>query len=42
MAKDVHEALVEVAMAHGGLSAEDARGWLAELLQEGRYARDVY
>lgn len=42
MAKDVHEALVEVAVAHGGLSAEDARGWLAELLQEGRYARDVY
>ncbi|HKR76244.1 MAG TPA: assimilatory sulfite reductase (NADPH) flavoprotein subunit [Rhodanobacter sp.] len=42
MAKDVHEALVDVAVAHGGLSAEDARGWLAELLQEGRYARDVY
>ena len=42
MAKDVHEALVEVAVAYGGLSAEDARGWLAELLQEGRYARDVY
>lgn len=42
MAKDVHEALVEVAVAHGGLSAEDARGWLAELLQEGRYARDAY
>ncbi|GAB3791535.1 assimilatory sulfite reductase (NADPH) flavoprotein subunit [Dyella agri] len=42
MAKDVHEALVYVAVAHGGLSAEDARGWLAELLQEGRYARDVY
>ncbi|WP_426661355.1 assimilatory sulfite reductase (NADPH) flavoprotein subunit [Rhodanobacter aciditrophus] len=42
MAKDVHEALVDVAVAHGGLSAEDARDWLAELLQEGRYARDVY
>jgi sulfite reductase (NADPH) flavoprotein alpha-component len=42
MAKDVHEALVDVAVAHGGLSDEDARGWLAELLQEGRYARDVY
>ncbi|MEW9624750.1 assimilatory sulfite reductase (NADPH) flavoprotein subunit [Rhodanobacter geophilus] len=42
MAKDVHEALVDVAVAHGGLSAGDARGWLAELLQEGRYARDVY
>jgi len=42
MAKDVHEALVELAVAHGGLSAEDARAWLTELLQEGRYARDVY
>lgn len=42
MAKDVHEALIEVAVTHGGLSAEDARGWLSELLQEGRYARDVY
>ncbi|WP_343227487.1 assimilatory sulfite reductase (NADPH) flavoprotein subunit [Rhodanobacter sp. DHB23] len=42
MAKDVHEALVEVAVTHGGLSVEDARGWLTELLQEGRYARDVY
>ena len=42
MAKDVHETLVDVAVTHGGLSAEDARGWLAELLQEGRYARDVY
>jgi sulfite reductase (NADPH) flavoprotein alpha-component len=42
MAKDVYEALVAVAVAHGGLSAEDARAWLNELLQEGRYARDVY
>lgn len=42
MAKDVHEALVEVAVTHGGLPAEDARAWLNELLQEGRYARDVY
>ena len=42
MARDVHEALVEVAVVHGGLCAEDARGWLNELLQEGRYARDVY
>jgi len=24
------------------LGAEDARAWLTELLQEGRYARDVY
>ena len=42
MAKDVHEALLEIIAMHGGLSAEDARAWLAELLQQGRYARDVY
>ena len=42
MAKDVHEALLDVAATHGGLSADDAKAWLAELLQQGRYARDVY
>ncbi|OOG41953.1 sulfite reductase [NADPH] flavoprotein, alpha-component [Rhodanobacter sp. C05] len=42
MAKDVHEALQDVVATHGGLSVEDARTWLAELLQQGRYARDVY
>jgi sulfite reductase (NADPH) flavoprotein alpha-component len=42
MAKDVHAALVDVAVEHGGLSAEDAAAWLADLLQQGRYARDVY
>jgi sulfite reductase (NADPH) flavoprotein alpha-component len=42
MARDVHEALLEIATTHGGLSADDARAWLAELMQQGRYARDVY
>ncbi|WP_254425122.1 assimilatory sulfite reductase (NADPH) flavoprotein subunit [Rhodanobacter sp. B04] len=42
MAKDVHTALQDVVAIHGGLSAEEARAWLAELLQQGRYARDVY
>ena len=42
MAKDVHEALLDVASVHGGLSADDAKAWLADLLQQGRYARDVY
>ncbi|MDE1894784.1 MAG: assimilatory sulfite reductase (NADPH) flavoprotein subunit [Pseudomonadota bacterium] len=42
MARDVHEALLDIAARHGGLSAEDAAGWLAELMQQGRYARDVY
>lgn len=42
MAKDVHAALIEVAIAHGGQSPEQAKEWLGELLQQGRYARDVY
>ena len=42
MAKDVHAALLDVAVTHGGLSAEDAAAWLSDLLQQGRYARDVY
>lgn len=42
MTKDVNDALLDIIATHGGLSAEDAKAWLAELLQTGRYARDVY
>jgi sulfite reductase (NADPH) flavoprotein alpha-component len=42
MARDVHAALVDIAVAHGGHSPDDARAWLADLLTQGRYARDVY
>jgi sulfite reductase (NADPH) flavoprotein alpha-component len=42
MAKDVHAALIDIAVAHGGHSRERAQSWLDELLQQGRYARDVY
>lgn len=42
MARDVHAALVEVIATHGRQSAGDAQAWLSELLQQGRYARDVY
>ena len=42
MARDVHEALLEIIASHSGLSAEDAGVWLGELMQQGRYARDVY
>lgn len=42
MARDVHTALVDVIAAHGGHSAGAAQAWLGELLQQGRYARDVY
>jgi sulfite reductase (NADPH) flavoprotein alpha-component len=42
MARDVHAALVDIAVAHGGHSPDDAKAWLADLLTQGRYARDVY
>lgn len=42
MAKDVHAALIDVAVTHGGHTPEQAREWLSGLLQQGRYARDVY
>ncbi|MGN2244280.1 assimilatory sulfite reductase (NADPH) flavoprotein subunit [Frateuria sp. GZRR33] len=42
MAKDVHGALIDIAVAHGGHSPDAAREWLADLLTQGRYARDVY
>jgi sulfite reductase (NADPH) flavoprotein alpha-component len=42
MAKDVHKALVAIVAEHGARSAEDAEAWLSHLIQQGRYARDVY
>ena len=42
MARDVHQTLLEIIAEHGHLPEDEARAWLAELLQQGRYARDVY
>ena len=42
MARGVHAALIDIAVAHGGHSPDAARDWLADLLTQGRYARDVY
>lgn len=42
MARDVHAALREVIITHGGKSAEDADDYLNRLLADGRYARDTY
>jgi sulfite reductase (NADPH) flavoprotein alpha-component len=42
MAKDVHAALRDVIVRHGGKSAEDADEYLNQLLADGRYARDTY
>jgi sulfite reductase (NADPH) flavoprotein alpha-component len=42
MAKDVHKALVDIVAEHGQRPHDDAQAWLNELIQQGRYARDVY
>ena len=42
MAKDVDNALVEIAQEQGGLSEEQAQEYIKGLRQEKRYARDVY
>ena len=42
MAKDVEVAVMDIAAAHGGLSAADAQTFLAQLKSQGRYQADVY
>lgn len=42
MAKDVHKALIQIVAEQGSRSTEDAEAWLNQLIQQGRYARDVY
>ncbi|HEY6940167.1 MAG TPA: assimilatory sulfite reductase (NADPH) flavoprotein subunit [Dokdonella sp.] len=42
MAKDVHAALLDVFVEHGGVDRERAEERLSQLVEEGRYARDVY
>ena len=42
MAKDVHQALIDIAAEHGGKSPEDAKVYIDALRKEKRYQRDVY
>jgi sulfite reductase (NADPH) flavoprotein alpha-component len=42
MAKDVHQALIDIAAEHGGKSPEDAKAYIDALRKEKRYQRDVY
>ena len=42
MAKDVHEALIEIVSEYGKLSTEDAAAYVSELKKDKRYQRDVY
>jgi sulfite reductase (NADPH) flavoprotein alpha-component len=38
----VHQTLLRIAQAEGGLDETQARQWLDDLSAQGRYARDVY
>lgn len=42
MAKDVHQALIEVVAKHGEMSQEDAEAYVEGLKKDKRYQRDVY
>ncbi|QSX30674.1 assimilatory sulfite reductase (NADPH) flavoprotein subunit [Shewanella cyperi] len=42
MAKDVHQALLQIAQTHGGLSDEAAEEYFEELRASKRYQKDVY
>ena len=42
MAKDVDQALRDIAAAHGGLDQEAAAAYVKQLAAEKRYVRDVY
>ena len=42
MAKDVHQALLQIAQAHGGLTEEAASDYFEQLRESKRYQKDVY
>ncbi|MEW2067528.1 bifunctional nitrate reductase/sulfite reductase flavoprotein subunit alpha [Streptomyces sp. NPDC007346] len=42
MAKDVDQALTDIAAAHGGLDTDEASAYVRRLASEKRYVRDVY
>lgn len=42
MAKDVHNALIDVIEQEGAMSREDAEAYLNDMQKQGRYQRDVY
>jgi sulfite reductase (NADPH) flavoprotein alpha-component len=42
MAKDVHQALLQIAETHGGLSADAAAEYFEQLRETKRYQKDVY
>ena len=42
MAKDVHQALIDIAAEHGGMEVSEATACVKQMQKEKRYGRDVY
>jgi sulfite reductase (NADPH) flavoprotein alpha-component len=42
MARDVHQALLDVVVEKGGYTTEEAEDYLVQLRKDGRYQKDVY
>ncbi|MCH6257549.1 assimilatory sulfite reductase (NADPH) flavoprotein subunit [Puniceicoccaceae bacterium K14] len=42
MAKDVHQALLDIFQEHGGMSSDEATKYLKQMQKDRRYGRDVY
>ena len=42
MAKDVHNALIQIVAQHGQMSSDDATAYVQKMLDDQRYVRDVY
>lgn len=42
MAKDVNEALIDIAAEHGGMDEKEAAAYVKQMQKEKRYGRDVY
>ena len=42
MANDVNQALIDIASQQGGLSLDEAKGFVEKLKSDGQYVRDVY
>jgi sulfite reductase alpha subunit-like flavoprotein len=42
MAKDVDQALLQIATEHGQLSPDEATAFISQLKKDKRYQRDVY
>ena len=42
MAKDVHQALIDIVAGHGGKTSDEAEAYVKQMTKDRRYGRDVY